>query len=322
MPLRAAVLGLGSIGMRHALNLLSMGVNVVGYDPQQERIALLHANGGASANTPEAAFEMADCVIIATPSGLHDADLRAAISARKDIFIEKPLAHTTNGVADLIGEAEKNGLILFAGFNLRFHPAVIAAREALSQNRLGRILWARLIASDYLPNWRPHQDHTKGYAADPLSGGVIFDLIHEFDLARHLLGPMQCEAATAHKSGSIGIPSEDVADVLLRHNNGFVSSLHLDYVTRPPIRLTEIVGTRGQMRIDLRNRHMSIIGIDGTIEDQIRFDSVIAEDYVSEMKSFMDCVENRTTPPCSGREAFDVLQQVCRAREIAGLPTL
>lgn len=315
------VLGLGSIGLRHARNLLALGRQVVGYDPSAERRDMLRQIGGHSMESRTALLEQSAALVIASPNEHHLTDMEEAIAMGRPIFVEKPLAHEVDGAKRVLDRADAEGLIVFVGLNLRFHPAVRAARKILERDGLGAVLWARLISASYLPDWRPHQDHRTGYAAVAATGGVLFDLIHEFDLAIHLLGPARTVCAVARNSGTLDIPSEDCADVVLAHSSGPQSALHLDYVTRPRRRVTEIVGTGGSMEIDLFDRRLRIFSVDGTLLTDETFPGGFDDDYVAEMRSFLACLEGVGLPPCDGREALSVLRQVILARQLAALPS-
>ncbi len=316
------VLGLGSIGMRHAGNLIAAGVDVRGFDPSPARRAVLSEKGGTAFDNADDAMEDMQGVVIATPSGGHLNDLAAAVAAGKHVFIEKPLAHVTEGVEEILCAAEQKGLIVFAGLNMRFHPAVAGAKALLDQDALGDLLWGRLLAASYLPDWRPDQDYRRGYAADAETGGALFDFIHEFDLAVHLLGPAVTCAAQARRTGQLEMDSEDCADVMLAHENGARSTLHVDYVTRPRQRLVEIGGSGGVLRLDLEaGRLVAMDTNGGVIEDR-----TCAPDtnimYVDEMANFLGCIINDSAPACNGRDALDVLRLVVEARRLAGLPSV
>ena len=62
--------GLGSIGMRHARNLIRLGHDVVGYDPDMDRVEMLRATGGRL-DWPQ----QIDGVVIATPTKIHKQSL-------------------------------------------------------------------------------------------------------------------------------------------------------------------------------------------------------------------------------------------------------
>lgn len=315
------ILGLGSIGLRHAANLRALGKEVVAFDPSDQRRRRAADAGIAATASRDEVLNKSKAVIIASPNGCHLGDMRDAIAAGRHCFIEKPLAHVADGVKDLLDQAAAKGLRVFAGLNLRFHPVVKAAKALLDEGALGRPLWAIFQSSHYLPDWRPSQDYRTGYAADPATGGVLFDIIHEFDLAHHLLGPAETLAAAARNTGTLDIRSEDCADVILGHATGVRSVLHLDYVTRPTRRAAEIGGEPGILRLDLVQRELSLTDVDGTTgRRQVFAETSPNDDYIAEMTAFIACVEQKAAPACDGYEALDVLRQVIAARRRCGLP--
>lgn len=320
VAMKVAVIGLGSMGLRHALNLTELGVSVVGFDPLAERRAALEATGGRAVENREAALQGAAAAVIASPNAAHLSDLDAALGAGCHILVEKPLADTSIGLGALLSKAEAEKNIIFVAQNLRLHPAVARAKARLADGAAGEVLWARALAVSYLPHWRPGQDYRSNYAADPMTGGAVFDFIHEFDLLAHLLGPFTALAAVARHTGQLDIAAEDSVDALLRHTCGAVSSLHLDFATRPPRRVTEIGTSEGVLTIDILARTFDWCGLDGTVREYEAFHGQHADDYVAEMKCFLSCVAGEATPPCGGREGAAILDQVLALRRLAGLP--
>lgn len=315
------VLGLGSIGSRHAGNLLALGERVAAYDPSTDRRDWARSQGIEPVESREALLEMSDALIIASPNGSHLGDLQDGVAAGCHCFVEKPIAHTVEGLSDVLDSTTEKELRVFCGLNLRFHPAVLEGKRLLDQNAIGAPLWASLISSHYLPGWRPQQDYRQGYTADPATGGVIFDIIHEFDLANFLLGPARTVAAVARNTGVIEIASEDCADIILAHEGGVHSTLHLDYVTRPTQRTTRIGGLDGVIEIDLVKRSVTHIDATGDVAAHHDFSATSsAEDYVLEMTAFVGNVKENTPPQCSGYEGLKVLEQVIAARRLCGLP--
>ena len=315
-----AILGLGSIGLRHAGNLLVLGCNVTGFDPDPKRRELLNAAGGTALADHEAALEGCTAAVVASPSHHHRADLARVIDAGLHVFIEKPLSHTVSGMGELLEQAAAKERIVFAGLMLRWHPCVEQAREILADGRLGELLWARATYGSWLPDWRPHTDYRKGYAADPQTGGVLFDLIHEFDLMQHLLGSAEVAGAAARRSGLLDMQSEDIAEVVLRHPKGLLASLHVDYLTRPPVRTVEIAGAEGQIRLDLNRRHFAHRDHEGALVNEQMMPGSYADDYIAEMRDFVACIDGRQAPRCDGAEALQVLETVIAARRMCGLP--
>ncbi len=315
---KVAVIGLGSIGLRHARHLLDVGARVIGYDPSPQRAIEFASLGGAVAKNAEQAIKSASRAIVASPSPLHLEHLEAAISLGRPVLVEKPLAVSIPGVESAIKKAHDASIPVMVGFHLRFHSAVRTASDLIEDGRIGDHSWSRFVSSSYLPEWRPGEDHRTGYANDPASGGVIFDLAHEFDLALHLGGPFSTIAADATQSGQIGIQSDDMADILLKHTSGCRSSLHLDYLTRPRIREADIVGTNGRLRLDLVNRRLSVFGLDELVETQ-SWPTTPDDDYRSQIRAFLS-----TCPPtymCTGEQALLSLNEIVTARRLCGLPS-
>lgn len=319
--MKVAVLGLGSIGLRHARNALSQGVDVVGFDPSPDRQQMGLSLGCQSAASRDEALADADAAIVATPNECHLDDLRSCLESGCHAFVEKPLAHVVAGVEALLEEAERRGLHVQTGFNFRIHPSVKAGRNILQDNGIGTILWARFQGASYLPDWRPGSDYRKGYAANRLTGGALFDFIHEFDLALYLLGPAEVVASTARRTGMLDMPSEDCSDTILRHADGCHSTLHLDYVTRPPQRYVEIAGSEGLLRLDLHNRAFVHLNKNGDISADEKFQSSFDDDYREELMNFFSCCRGDAEPHCSGWEGHASLKLVIEARFMAGLPS-
>ncbi|TAN57537.1 MAG: Gfo/Idh/MocA family oxidoreductase, partial [Magnetospirillum sp.] len=261
-----------------------------------------------------------EAVVIASPSDRHEDDLAAAIDAGRHALVEKPMGHRVGRLPELLDRADADGLVIAAALNLRVHPCVLLARRAMTEGRLGQLLWGRFLAALYLPDWRPGQDWRLGYANDPRTGGAVFDYIHEFDLAAHLLGRFRPAACVARRSGTLGLEAEDVADAILEHPGGVTSTVHVDYVTRPRLRGFTLAGTDGLIHVDLDRRHFRFVNPDGGAAIDQSLPGGYADDYVTEMSAFL--AARRGAPVvCGGREALEVLQGIVAARSLAGLPS-
>ncbi len=307
--------------MRHARNLRSMGKTVIGFDPGPRQRQALEEIGGEVVDNSDDAIERSDAVVIATPSDRHIDDLSNVIEANRPVLVEKPFAHSLAGLSAVLDIADQRGLLVMVGQNQRFHPAIERTREILENGELGQLLWARFQCSSYLPDWRPGTDYTNGYANDPISGGAIFDNIHEIDLAWHLIGPGEMISATARQTGSLDLKSEDSADMLLRHDSRVISSIHLDYVTRPKKRETEIAGTKGMISIDIPARNLLRWNEDGDLAEEHHWPGDNGETYLDEVNNFIQAAEGRAAPRCDARDAARLLAQVLKARQLAGLPS-
>jgi len=314
-----AIIGLGSIGIRHARNFRSLGWQVLGFDPDCERQSALIEVGGQARGNRDDTLAEADIAVICSPNAMHLDDAMAAVAADCHILIEKPLAHREAGVEELLEAADVKFLTLALAQNLRYHPAIETAHSWISEGKLGKLLWGRFLCSSYLPNWRPDQDYRLNYTADATTGGVLFDIIHEFDLAHFLMGSGETIAAGAISSGTLDIDAEDCADVIIRHTSGAQSSLHLDYISRNRHRLVEITGTKGFLKIDILGRRLTLTDIDGGIIDEQAFSGSNTDTYRDEITDFVSSIAEGRKPRCSGTEGLAVLRQVLAARQMSGL---
>lgn len=78
-------------------------------------------------------------VVIAAPAESHYLLAKEFLSAGKDIFVEKPLAITSNEGEDLVKLAKRHNKILMVGHILEYHPAVVKLKELISRGELGKI---------------------------------------------------------------------------------------------------------------------------------------------------------------------------------------
>lgn len=315
------VFGLGSIGLRHATNLLALGYRVIGFDPSSERCRLLEEKSGRCADK-ETLLQEVEAVVIATPNQFHLDDLRLCVDAGVHAFVEKPLAHMLTGLDAIKEKAALKNLVVAVAMNIRLNPAMMHLKNALDQGRLGRVLWGEYTLHSYLPDWRPDQDHTKGYAADVKTGGIIFDAVHGFDLTYHLLGAYTVKGCVAQCSGSIDILSDDMADIICVHDSGITSRLHMDYITRPKEHSYHIATDKGFAYVNISQRQYRFTAPDGeVIEDIIFSDTAVNDDYTRELKEFMRAVNGEAVDYCSLEHGICVTRAAIDARKFAGLPS-
>ncbi len=315
---RLAVIGLGSMGRKHAVNAVAMGLDVAGVDPSDTVVFPDHV---IRHDSRDAALAWCDAVVIASPSGLHRDDLAAAVRAGRPCLVEKPLADRSDGLDVVLTEAVAKGIVVSVAQNLRHHPAVVRATEILRDRSLGVMRAAVSIGASYLPDWRPGTDYRSNYAADPASGGVIFDWVHEIDMLAHLLGPFVPVGAVADTDGPLTLGADEQAGLLLRHAGGAISTLLLSYAVRPQLRRTVLMGLDGRIEINIPGRRLTAHDAGGVVVEDTAFGGEHADDYRTELESFIKAVAEGQAPRCPGREALDILNGVMALRAMANLPS-
>jgi len=304
--MKIGVIGYGSIGKRHVHNLLDLG---------QEDIFLLRTQDfGNEYDLPEVNSldavlnETPDAVVLCNPTSMHYEFLEVLLPLNIDILVEKPLVSKASDLSRLNRLLDVYSGFGMAAFNMRFHPIVVQAREWLQSGRMGKLYSARFHVGQYLPDWRPGQDYRESYSASrELGGGVILDLIHELDLAAHLVGlPADAVSRRVSRSANLEIDTESLAEVLYTDRKGTVVSVHLDYLTHGYRRHFELVGSDASLSADLYTGRINLSKRGGG-EEQVSFDDFERNDmYLSLMQAFIDGLVNREPNSLPLHEVLDV----------------
>lgn len=248
--MKILVLGLGSIGMRHARNFKALDVSAVtGFDPNQERRERFSSEiGGVTFDDlPSALADRPGLVVVASPNRFHIPQARAAVESGLPLFIEKPLGTELAPAKELARLIETRKLYCHCGSNWKFHPAFVAMKRLTNDGTLGSMSAMQVIAGQWLPDWHPWEDFRQGYSArKDLGGGAIFDT-HELDYIFWLAGRARRFSGFASRSGFLPIETEDNAVAVMELENGALASLQIDYIQRQGLRRYTITGENGTL---------------------------------------------------------------------------
>ncbi len=249
------IAGLGSIGRRHLRNLLALGETEIvlfrtrkATMPEDEL-----AEFPVETNFQEALKKhQPDAVIVANPTALHLDIAIPAAEAGCAILLEKPISHSTDRLNELEAAVQKSGAQVLVGFQFRFHPGLMRAKQFISAGEIGRVISAHVHFGEYLPAWHPWEDYRKGYAARAdMGGGVVLTQCHSLDYLPWLVGKVESAWAFVAKLSDLEVDVEDTAKIALRFAGGALGSLHLDYNQQPPAHYFEIIGTKGSLQWNL-----------------------------------------------------------------------
>ena len=190
-----------------------------------------------------------DAAYVTTPASSHFAVAAAVYSKHiaKHVFVEKPLACSGDEATRLCSLAEDAGGVNMVGYNRRFIPIFVKAKEIVDDGILGEVGYfeARAHSSDFVG--------TSRNAGPPAAiGGVLSDLgCHAIDLALWFLGSLEIVSArTQSRSGS---DSEDSAHFSVRSPGGFDGEFHISWCMED-YRLPEIAllvqGSKGEISVN------------------------------------------------------------------------
>lgn len=251
--MKVAVLGLGSIGRRHARCFRAAGAtSIIGMDPTPERRAQFIEEIGAEAvaSEDEALAVRPDLVVVASPNAFHVKQARLAAEAGCALFVEKPLGVALKDAEELADLVRARGVYLHMGSNWKFHPAFKLMKSLIADGAVGRLTGGQAIAGQWLPDWHPYEDYRQMYCARAaLGGGAIFDT-HEIDYLTWLVGPVEQAVGLKAQTGVLEIETEDTAAVILRFAGGALVTLLTDYVQRTPRRRYLLAGDGGTIEWD------------------------------------------------------------------------
>jgi myo-inositol 2-dehydrogenase / D-chiro-inositol 1-dehydrogenase len=308
---RIALIGAGRIGQLHGRLVAEQeGIDeVVVTDVDAGRATSLATEiGGRYAVDPEAAFEGADAVIVASSTDAHATLVRAAVDHRLPVFCEKPLAFDLEETIALVEYIERAGAMVHVGFQRRFDPAYVEARGRVERGELGTIYMVRLIAHDHEP---PPEDYI------PRSGGLFRDSsIHDFDAIRWMTG---VEVAEVYAIGSVrGFPmfakydDVDTAAVILTLVDGTIGIL--GQTRHDPIGYDirmEVIGSKDSVAMGLGPRapiRSTEPGAPEPTEPWSTFLTRFETAYRAELLAFLQVVRGELPSPCSAREASEAMR--------------
>jgi predicted dehydrogenase len=323
---RLLVVGLGSAGKRHVRVARGLLPNV--------RIVALRRSDSVAPDEPdvercvvavaEALAFKPQVAVVANPATHHFAITQALIDAGVHVLIEKPLAHESSGLAELLATARQRRVTVMTAYNLRFAPSLIHFREQVRSQVVGPVLSVRAEVGQHLPNWRPQTDYRRSVSARrDLGGGVLLELSHEIDYLRWIFGEVEWVRATCARQSRLEIDVEDTAHLTLKiapspAGRAVIAALNLDFIRHDTTRVCTAICEGGSLRWN---------GITGVVEifsaggkewrEVFRHPPQRDETYVAEWIHFMNCVDETSQPSISGEEGLATLKIVEAARQAA-----
>jgi len=236
---KVLLIGYGSIGKRHAQNLVELGIKpyiLTKYPDNLDAIFLKDIN--------EIKSENIEYCIIATPTAKHLEDLNKCLSLShipQKILIEKPLECSYLKGEEIRNIAEKYGIDIFIAYNMRFLKIFNVIKKFVKEQK-DTIRIVDVVAGQDLREWRPYKDYTESYSAHrDQGGGVDLDLSHEIDYILWIFGNnFKDKIIFRNKISNLKINSPDIFKLILDYNT-FIVDITLDYIRSPKERYIKIL---------------------------------------------------------------------------------
>lgn len=242
---------------------------------------------------------LVEAIILVVPPVLHKDLCLAAVSARKPVLIEKPLATNYHDARVMVEAAAQAGVPLMTAHTLRFDETIQSVLA--SRPRIGRP--QHLVMTSRIETKGRSVNHAEGYGR---RGALLEVGVHLLDLVRVLTGE---EVKTVHCVLNQIPPAypETVAQVHLRTMSGLPCSIEVAPVAAGRVGQAEWIGSEGRLLADWTNRHIQYTDSASRSEKWSVPQSLTV---LTALREFIHALQRKTPMPITGEDG-------CRAVEIA-----
>ena len=303
---RIVVVGLGSIGRRHARLLKGRGdLQVEWCESSPEALELarrelgepsvLHPNFAAVLASPPA------LVGISTPHALHAEQAIAALQAGWHVLCEKPLSDSLERARAMVAAAGRAKTIFTVGFQMHFHPAVRRVKALVEGGELGSIHHAHAHVGTYitLVNSRSRYQAT-------LPGALLMDYAHQPDVFHFILSERPAGVyARGGQGGGLPLQSNpNFVALVCDYKRPLISTIHLNYLQMPDRNQMEIIGDKGWLTLDLAKGDLLVGRQSDSSTRRETFASERDVWYRDEHEAFLGAVAGTRRPESPAQDAL------------------
>lgn len=304
-----AHVGYGYWGRNIARNMAELGYLKAIVDPDARA-----AVGAAEALGVEAvsweqvlADPSIDGVSIASPATMHFAQARAALSAGKHVFVEKPVALDISEAEQLRDLAEETGRVLMVGHLLQYHPIYLRLRDMVMAGDIGRL---RYVYSNRLSLGKFRGEENVLWSFAP----------HDISMILGLVGA-EPTSVTAQGVASFQPGIADLATAQMCFPDGSRAHVMASWMHPFKEQRLVVIGEKAMAVFEdsqpawedklLVYRH--VIDTLGPVPnprkaDAERVDVAKAEPLKEECRHFAECIKSGLRPRTDGREGLAVLR--------------
>jgi len=303
------LVGTGRIGAVHFANIMAnlrlQLLYVVDVDTKraEEFASKAGADCQASASI-DAALKDArvKAVVVCTPTAQHRDIIIASVRAGKAVMCEKPISLKIEEIDECYAEAEKCKVPLLCGYQRRHDPSFAQLQKTCQTGGIGTLQICKTMSRD---NPVPTIAYLK------ISGGIFHDCgSHDIDLCRWILQEDPEEVfcvASAFKKEIAEIDDFDTVLVTLKFPSGALGSIDL---SREAVygydQRIEVHGSNGMVQAHNKQpTSMVLSNRNGIAIDTncYSFPQRYVEAYANELAHFVDCVEGKTVPILTHKDA-------------------
>lgn len=313
------IIGLGYVGtthLHHSLKLTNAHLVAVA---DLSKKALAHAKDAGVKKTYTNYKDLLqdpeiDAVIIALPTHLHLQCAKDAAEAKKQIFLEKPIARNVEEAKQIVLASRRNSVKLMVGYPLRFLKDFQVLRQQIRTGVFGEI---EVAHATYVSSG-PFFHRAEGYA--PVSvpewwfnkeltgGGVLVDLgSHIINLVRWYFG--EIIDIKSNLGYRFNMDLEDSAICIAKFESGVRAVITLGWFSQKNNLELKLFGTVDhagvQQRVQSRLKSAIQMLTVGT--------SKFFQPHFAELQYFAKCLSEDISPSPTGEDALKDLEAISLA---------
>lgn len=311
--IRVGFIGLGGMGLHQAKSFASVASCQVtaGADPSpdmQARFAQTFPDARVHASPEELlAQPTIDAVVIAVPTGFHQAVASAALAARIPVLLEKPMARTVAQCHQLNEDAAKANTLLMIAHCRRFDPYWKSWGAYVIAGKLGSPLIWRDVRAGFSPGgW---------FMDDDLGGGPLIDgAIHNYDFANWIFGEPESVLASGVKMDP-AVSAIDTGSAIIRYRAGHQLLISWSWSVKGTT-LHDILGPEGFIQFGTGNftvpaeekgRYQYCCFTDRDGQQTLIQSPAQPDMYMLQAEHFLACIRGETTCASPGTQAINAV---------------
>ncbi|MFA6467523.1 MAG: Gfo/Idh/MocA family oxidoreductase [Bacteroidota bacterium] len=228
-------------------------------------------------------------VDICTSTDVHKDVSIASMEAKRDVFVEKPIARKLDEAVAIAESVKKTKRKLMVGMNHRFRPDTMMLRSFIENNELGKVFYAKA-------GWlkKPSSEGTWFSQKEMSGGGVMLDMgIVMLDMALWMTGyPDVVRVNATNYSHKTKV--EDSTVVYLSMKNGATITIETswNFHIENELYYCNIYGEQGSGKINPlmihKEMHGSIVNVTPVKTDTSQ--NALKKSYENELKHFIGTV--------------------------------
>lgn len=247
-----------------------------------------------------------NAIYVATPPSTHLAYAKAALAAGKDVYLEKPMALTSQEAGEIVTAVKNSDNKLSVAHYRRKLPAFEKVKALLDESAIGSVLFADIqilqprnsdIVANSEENWRLNPTVS--------GGGYFYDLApHQIDLMYHYFGAFEKidGYATAQKN-----KVEDTVNGIIQFESGVQFRGVWNFTAADNYKKEEciIYGTLGSIRFSFYGDTVILNDRKGETVFEFKNPKHIQQPMIAAVVSyFLGNTEN----PCPAEDGITVMQ--------------